>query len=169
MLLAPFVTLRGVFTPLPPGRAAARATVRKMRSLVNAWKVSPAMIDAATSVVFLTPAKQPLYEAAAIFDFVRTHIRYTPDVFGVEVLGTPELTMRRQVGDCDDMATLFATLCECVGIPTRFVIAGYSDPCVFEHVYAQVWIGGEWIDCDVTEDYPMGYAPPDPVCLESET
>ena len=168
MMLAPQVPISGALASLPRGARSARATVRAMRALVNAWKVYPGIINAAQSIIYLTPTKDALSELRAIFDWVQNHVRYTADVLGVEVLSNPWLTLQRQVGDCDDMATVFATLAEAVGYPTRFVLAGYEHPGYFEHVYAQVYAVGEWIDADPTERHPLGYAPPDPVALELE-
>ena len=76
--------------------------------------------------------------------------------------------MHRQVGDCDDKSTLLATLFECAGYPTRFVLAGYTYPGVFEHIYVQVFAGGDWINADATEPQALGFAPPDPVALDFE-
>jgi transglutaminase-like putative cysteine protease len=99
---------------------------------------------------------------------VRDSIRYTRDVFGVETICNPLLTIQRKVGDCDDKTTLFATLAECVGYPTRFVMAGYWGSKDYEHVYCQVFANGEWLDADTTEKQMLGYSPPNPSILYTE-
>lgn len=134
-------------------------TIRVMRSLVENAKHSAPIIDAAVSIIYLTPQKDQLAEACAIFDYVRDSIRYVRDVFGTETLADPRTTLLRKVGDCDDQSTLLAALLEAVGYRTRFVVAGYSST-NYEHVYVQVFVRGQWFNCDPTEDKPFGWAPP---------
>lgn len=168
MFLAPQIPMSAQVVPMSSGMDAPYLTVRHMRQLVNTWKVDPGMIDAATSVVFLVPQHDDLGEVRALFEYVRDNIRYQRDVSGVETLANPSLTLQRQVGDCDDQSTLLATLLEAAGYPTRFVIASYNDPRVFEHVFIQVWVNGEWIDCDPTEPNALGESPPNPLRLDFE-
>lgn len=169
MRLAPMFPLHGTMIPLPSGMASAYATLRQMRALVNRWKVSPEILNAVTSIIYLTPPKDENAEAIALFDWVRDYIRYQRDVVGVEVLSNPVVTMQRMVGDCDDQATLLATFFESAGYPTRFVIAGYSSPGLFEHVYLQVLIHSQWIDADPTEEqFVLGDSPPNPIMLDFE-
>lgn len=146
----------------PGGRASTHHTVRVMRQMVNAARIDPLMINQAVGMIHAVPAKDELAEISALFDFVLNHVRYTRDIAGLETLCDPRMTMIRQVGDCDDKATLLATLLECVGYPTRFVMASYSGG-DFEHVYLQVFVphSGEWLDLDPTEHKPMGWAAPD--------
>jgi hypothetical protein len=167
MFCAPLVPLSGTLRSMPGGMRAPYFTLRQMRRLVNEWKTAPEILQAATNLVFTVPSGDDWREAAALFEWVRDGVRYLRDVHGIEVLSTPGVTLQRRVGDCDDKATLLATLFEAVGLPTRFVIAGYRGP-DFEHVYLQVLIGGQWIDADATEPYPMGYAPPLPTALDFE-
>jgi transglutaminase-like putative cysteine protease len=109
-------------------------------------------------------------EASALFDYVQKRIRYVKDVVGVETISDPLTTLNRMVGDCDDKATLLATLLESVGYPTRFVMAGYHGS-AYEHVYLQAFMHGHWVSMDACESQPMGWEPPDPTSywLESVT
>lgn len=168
MRLAPTPQLAGYVSGLPGGARGAYHTLRVMRMLVAAAKIDPRVIQTATSIIFTAPPKDDIAEANAIFEWVRDSIRYTRDVHGVEVISPPLTVIQRQVGDCDDKATLLAALFEVVGIPTRFVIAGYTAPGFFEHVYVQAWLNDEWVNADATENYPLGYAPPNPVALDFE-
>lgn len=160
MKTAPHHPFTATLAGAPNGRAGAFHTIRTMRALVNRARVDPMMIQAATSIIYLAPQRDQLAEVNALFEFVRDDIRYVRDVVGIETLADPRITLRRMVGDCDDQSTLLATLAEAVGYPTRFVMAGYRSPSVFDHVYVQVLAGGQWIDADPTEDGPLGYAPP---------
>lgn len=166
MMLAPTPTLTGVVVAIPNGRAGVQATLQAMRQLVQQGKVDPQIRQAAQSVIFLQPEKDYLAEAEAIFQFVRDSIRYTRDVFGVETLQTPQITLATRMGDCDDQSTLLGAMLESVGIPTRFVVAGYNGH-DFEHVYLQAWCGG-WIGMDATEPHPMGWEPPQPTVIGYE-
>lgn len=162
MILAPYVPLAGVLTPLDDGFRGVMQTIGAMRQLVTHFRVAPDIRRVATQIIFLTPERNGHARANAIFEWVRDHIRYVPDVLDVETLSTPDKTLQGMVGDCDDSATLLATLLESVGFPTRFVVTGYHDADTFEHVYLQVLSDGEWVDADPTEHEPFGWAAPNP-------
>lgn len=164
MKLAPIVELSGVRAYLPNGEAGAHQTIRLMRSLVDQFKTDMAIRNAATTAIFMTPARNALHEIDALFSFVRDHVRYVRDVHEVETLMTPDKTLALRLGDCDDQSVLLATLLESVGYPTRFVAAGFTLPGQLEHVYLQVDVG-EWVDLDPTENHGLGWAPPDPVAM----
>lgn len=168
MRLAPHPQWNATLARMPNGRAGVFHTLRLMRQLVNEARTDPAIIQTAVSAAFLVPEKDEGNEARSIFEFVRDHVRYVRDVLGVETLADPRMTLRRMVGDCDDQVTLLAALLESVGYPTRFVVAGYSQPGVFDHVYLQTLVNGEWVDADPTEPQPFGWAPPFPVVIEIE-
>lgn len=165
MWLAPTPHFTAQLTGAPTGRAQIPHTLRLMRQAVDRGRTRPAILQAASSIIWLTPSRDHVAECAALFNYVQSMIRYQQDVYGVETLASPEVTLARRVGDCDDMSTLLCALFESVGYPTRFVAAGYQSPGDFEHVYCQVCIDGQWIDCDPTEPEPMGYAPPGAVSL----
>lgn len=165
MFLAPTPTLSGVIVALAPGMDGVRQTLASMRAMVNTYRTNLALRQQAISLIFTTPQRDELGEVTCIFDFVRDHIRYVRDINDVETLSTPDKTAAARIGDCDDKTVLLATLLESVGYPTRFVVAGYSNPGDVEHVYLQVFAVGEWIDADTTETQPLGYAPPNPVTV----
>jgi transglutaminase-like putative cysteine protease len=166
MMLAPTPNLTGVVIGIPNGRAGVVATVNKMRELVNQGKVDPQIRQAAQSIIFLQPEKDYYAEAEALFNFVRDTIRYTRDVHMVETLQTPAITLATRMGDCDDQSTLLAAMLESVGIPTRFVVAGYSGN-DFEHVYLQAWCN-HWIGMDATEPNEMGWEGENPKIIGYE-
>lgn len=169
MMLAPILTLSGTVVQIPDGEAGTEATIVAMREMVRRCKTNPMIRQAATTVAFLQPEKHYAAEAEAIFNEVRDRVRYMRDVHAVETLQEPPITLASRLGDCDDQAALLASMLESVGIPTRFVVAGYSGP-HFEHVYLQAWLDdvGGWVDMDPTEPHPMGWAPPDPTVIAFE-
>ncbi len=166
MMLAPLPPLNGRVINIPDGVAATEFTLRVMREMVNRCKVNPEIRQAATTVAFLQPEKDYHAEAEAVFNEVRDGIRYMRDVNGVETLQEPNITLASKLGDCDDQTVLLAAMLESIGIPTRFVVAGYSGE-NFEHVYLQAWLD-RWVDMDPTEPHPMGFAPPDPTVIAVE-
>lgn len=166
MFAAPHpVTLQGTIACIPSGFSGVMSTLRVMRRLVRQYKTDLSLLQTARDLVFLAPPKNEAAEVDAIFSYVRDMIRYTRDVYDVETISSPDKTLALRVGDCDDKSTLLATLLECVGYPTRFVVTGYQHPKHYEHVYVQVLIGDEWIDADATESEPLGFSPPNPVAI----
>lgn len=168
MMLAPTPLLNGTVVQIPDGAAGTEATIAAMRELVNQCKVDPNLRQVATTIAFLQPEKDYRAEAEAIFNEVRDGVRYMRDVHAIETLADPKITLASRLGDCDDQSALLAALLESIGIPTRFVVAGYSGP-YYEHVYLQAWLDGDgWVDMDATEPHPMGWAPPDPTVIAFE-
>ena len=156
---APTVTLNARRVPTPSGNAGVFATVRAMRALVDARKGTPEILQAACSIIWHTPERDELSEVEALHAWVRDTIRYVRDVHALETLTDPVVVMARRVGDCDDQATLLATLAESVGYPTRFVIGAFAARGAWDHVWLQVFAAGAWIDADATEHQPLGWAP----------
>ena len=168
MFQAPQIPLRTQLRSYSNGLRGVAQTVGIMRRLVNEGKIDPIIRSAATSIVYLTPEKDAGAEALALFDHVQNRIRYVGDIHGVETVSSAAKTLLGKIGDCDDQSILLASLFEAIGYPTRFVVAGYNEPGALEHVYLQVCLDDEWIDCDPTEPYPMGWMPPDPTTLYYE-
>jgi transglutaminase-like putative cysteine protease len=169
MYAPPHVTeLSGTLAHYSGGGRGVRQTLAVMRRLVNHYKTDLGMLTNARNLIFLVSPKDEIGELDTLFTFVRDNIRYTRDVNGVETISSPDKTLATQVGDCDDKTVLLCTLAECVGFPTRFVVTGYNSPREYEHVYAQVFAAGQWIACDTTESYPLGWEPPDPLAYSIE-
>ena len=148
---------------IPPGAPGTRATLRLMSALVQRYKRTPRMRDAAIDLIRELPPKDWSAEVRALFEFVRDRVRYTRDIRGVETVQTPDVTLDLEAGDCDDMSTLLATLLEVIGHPTRFVAVGYTTPGDFQHVYVETRVGPKWIALDPTMQVPAGWAPRAPV------
>jgi len=160
MYSPPSPILSGTIVPLAAGRPGVAQTIRAMRRLVNEGKHDLSLLSVAVTSIYLAPPRDERAEADALLNAVRRRIRYVRDILDIETLAAPATTWARQAGDCDDMATLLATLAELVGYPTRFVVAGYTDPNELEHVFVQILVAGEWLDADPTENGPIGYSPP---------
>lgn len=132
-----------------------------MRKLVLEGKRDPAILFKARSLVQHLPQKDYVGEVKAVHAFVRDHIRYVRDPRGVETLTEPDKLLTIRQGDCDDKATLVATLLEALGHPTRFVAVGFQAG-RFSHVFAQTKIGTKWVTLETTEPWPVGREGPTP-------
>lgn len=89
-------------------------------------------------------------------------MRFVADPVRDELLHDPVLLLERigrdgfATGDCDDVATLGATLGESVGLPARFIVLGFDDPgAPFGHVYAEILAGTRWVELDTTRQIPI--------------
>jgi transglutaminase-like putative cysteine protease len=101
-------------------------------------------------------------EAWALFDWVRRNIRYTRDIFRVELLHTARRMLELRAGDCDDMTILLGAMLISTGHPVRLVLAGFrqNKPHSYSHIFPEVLIGKRWVAIDATVDKPMGWSPP---------
>lgn len=167
-MLAPTPYLRGIRCVIADGVRGVRQTLAAMRRAVRTGRVDMAVRQSAASIIWLQPEKEPLHEVTALYEFVRDRVRYVRDIVDVETLSTPAKTLAQLIGDCDDQTTLLAAMLESVGYPTRFIVAAYTVPGHYEHVYLQVNIDGEWIDADPTEREYLGWAPPDALSIAIE-
>lgn len=111
---------------------------------------------------YRVPAKDRWGEVAALFDWVRRNVRYTRDIFRVELLHTPRRMLELRAGDCDDMTILLGAMLVATGHPVRLALAGFrrARPHSYSHIYPEVLVHGRWIPLDATVDFPMGWAPP---------
>jgi transglutaminase-like putative cysteine protease len=101
-------------------------------------------------------------EVLSLFHWVRNNIRYTRDIFRVELLHTARRMLELQAGDCDDMTILLGAMLVATGHPVRIALTGFrlEKPHVYSHIYLEVNVNGKWIALDPTMDRPIGWAPP---------
>lgn len=103
-------------------------------------------------------------EIVALFDWVKKNVRYTRDIFRVELLHSARRMLQLRAGDCDDMTILLSALLESTGHPVRLVIIG-RDPKrkkAFSHIYLETLYRDQWIPLDPTMNKPAGWAPKAP-------
>jgi len=108
------------------------------------------------------PPKDRFGEVLALFEWVHDNIRYTRDIFRVELLHSARRMLELRAGDCDDMTILLGSMLVSTGHPVRLVLAGFrrNRPHVYSHVYPEVNVNGRWIAIDASTDRPIGWAPP---------
>jgi len=101
-------------------------------------------------------------EVCALFDFVKRNVRYTRDIFRVELLHSARRMLELRAGDCDDMTILLGAMLMSTGHPVRLILAGFrkNKPHAYTHIYPEVRVGSRWIAIDATVDKPIGFAPP---------
>ena len=101
-------------------------------------------------------------EIRSLFEWVRRNIRYTRDIFRVELLHTARRMLELRAGDCDDMTILLGAMLMATGHPVRLVLAGFRKhkPHGYSHIYLEVNLGGNWIALDATmENRWAGHRP----------
>ena len=101
------------------------------------------------------PPKDSEGEIEAIFNYVKTHIRYVHDIRDVETLHYAATLLDVGQGDCDDMALLLGAMLMSVGHKVRYVAVSFA-PERWSHVWTQVLCGERWLDLDATEALPFG-------------
>src|SRR5215831_5317724 len=111
---------------------------------------------------YRVPPKDRWGEVWSLFDWVRKNIRYTRDIFRVELLHTARRMLELRAGDCDDMTILLGAMLVATGHPVRIALTGFNPnrPHVYSHIYPEVNVKGKWIALDTTMDRPIGWAPP---------
>lgn len=151
---------------IPDGAAGTRETLKHMRQLVQNGKHDQRIRDLANRIVSNVPAKDWAGELAAVFEFVRSNVRYSLDPNDIETIQGAAGTLALGYGDCDDFSVLVATLAECLGHPCCLVAMGFQQPNTFEHVMTFASGAGEtdWYGMDATEPQPFGWFPPGAIC-----
>src|SRR6266705_4099011 len=106
--------------------------------------------------------KDRLGEACSLFEFVKRNIRFTRDIFRVELLHSARRMLELKAGDCDDLTILLGAMLMATGHPVRLALAGFQPhkPHSYSHIYPEVNVRGHWIAIDATADKPVGWAPP---------
>jgi transglutaminase-like putative cysteine protease len=152
--------LSGTLLEISDGVPGIKQTLYLMRALVRRYKVDPNIRHVAASLVQDLPPKDWRGQVRRLHAFVRDRIRYLRDIDGVETVQTPDKTLELAYGDCDDKATLLATLLQTIGHPARFVAIATQAPGDFSHVFVDTLIGREWVALETTEPVEMGWQPP---------
>lgn len=86
-------------------------------------------------------------EILAVYNWVWHNIRYMRDIYDVEFLKDPVHTIRTKSGDCDDIATLLASMLMSCGNKVQFCVVGMNGK-DWSHVFCQVLAGDQWVTVD---------------------
>jgi len=147
---------------IPGGIAGVKATLARMVDMVRTFKTDLNVRTLAGQLVRGCAEKDYRCELSTLQAYVRDQIRYLRDVDNVETLQTPVQTVKLGYGDCDDKATLVASLAGSIGFPTRFCAIAVRDALDFSHVSAQARLNGQWLNVEtIVPGAGLGWFPPD--------
>lgn len=136
----------------PAGKAGTAYTIQKMKDMAFKGSIHPTVIETASLVVRNVGHKDYAGEAEAIFNWVKSNIRYVRDPNGVEMIQAPWVTLKKGAGDCDDLSTLINSLLASIGMQTGYetIRSDPANPDEFSHVYSIVKTPVGWRAADPT-------------------
>lgn len=159
------MTVRAFPFPIASGDAGTRQTVQAMRQLSRVAAYDPTVRRLALDITNGIEGRNALGQIAALNSWLRRMVYFTRDPRGAELLIDPRAMVREvlTVGgplriDCDDAATLSASLGLAIGLRARFVVAAFLSPTApFSHVWTELSAPsgpgmGQWREMDVTRD-----------------
>lgn len=149
---------RATLQSIPDGPAGTRATLNAMARMIRQGKKDTAVREKALQLTRHLRSKDWRAQAKAIFFYARDRIRYVGDIYGVETIAEPGVTMRLGQGDCDDKAVLAGALLQSIGHPVKLVAVGFDNG-PFSHVFVETLIGPTWVPMELTEELPFGVYP----------
>jgi len=159
-----FVRPRIRIQRVPSGRRGTLATARIIGRMIREGAKDFYVRQKAIEIFrrYGVPARDRLGEVQALFDWVQRHVRYTRDIFQVELLHTPRRMLELRAGDCDDMTILLGAMLMATGHQVRLILAGFrrNKPHAYSHIYPEVNVRGRWIPIDASMPRPIGSAPP---------
>jgi transglutaminase-like putative cysteine protease len=148
---------------IPKGYPGTLATVGYVSHLIKQGAKDFCVRQTAIDILrnYRIRPKDYFGEIAALFHWVQNNIRYTKDIFKVELLHTARRMLHLRAGDCDDMAILLGAMLEATGHPVRLVIVGQNPrrQNLYSHIYLETQCRGQWIPLDPTMQKPLGWAP----------
>lgn len=131
-----------------------------MQATVSRALRRPEIVAQAVEIAAATDGRDRIKLIRQLHDWLDARVKFIPDpLIDGDVIRTPALLLGQLAqtgmirGDCDDVATLTATLAHSIGIPARFVTLGFFRPdAPFSHVFTELQDQhGEWHALDVTE------------------
>lgn len=159
-----FVIPRISIVRIPKGTRGTLATARLIAGMVREGAKDFYVRQKAIEIfrLYRVRPKDRFGEVSALFDWVRRNIRYTRDIFRVELLHSARRMLELRAGDCDDMTILLGAMLVSTGHPVRLVLVGFRPhkPHVYSHIYPEVNVRGRWLAIDATMPRPIGWAPP---------
>lgn len=149
---------------IPTGDAGTWVTVRAMVRLAREGAEEPVVQQAAQEAA--RGADEPRARLYALRRWLEFHTRFTYDPGGVELVRSPTAALLEIQhtgvvrGDCDDVATLGASMALALGFVVRYRVLGWALTGPYSHVLAEAWDGRNWIDLDVTRPKQLGISAP---------
>ena len=152
---------------LGSGKEVVHNTLLRMKQLIldgaKNWEVR----YAASQLVKDIPERDDFKEVNAIFKYVQHYARYTKDPYRVELLHSPEISLRliREDGyaalDCDDYTILGLSLAKALGYQVALKVVSTQPSRKFHHVYGLVNTQDRWYPFDaIRRTVPLGWESP---------
>lgn len=149
---------------IPKGYAGTRKTVGYIIRLIREGAKDFCVRQKAIDMLFQNAVrpKDYLREIEVLFEWVKNNVRYTRDIYRVELLHSARRMLELRAGDCDDLTVLLGAMLKSIGHPVRLALVGFNRKRkkLFTHIYLEVFNKGRWIPLDPTVNRPMGWAPP---------
>lgn len=114
-------------------------TVKIIRALANQFKKDIRLRELAGDIV--RPYRKNVDKIEAVFDWIKANVKYVRDIEGIETIHTPYKILRQGYGDCDDLATISATLLKAVGYKVFYVVTSNRPDKKFNHIFLIVTDG----------------------------
>jgi transglutaminase-like putative cysteine protease len=136
------------WTWIPGGVWGTTITLETMANLARTGSKSDgirSIADSLPDVGFVDSVLRPIYRYRDEFD---------------EIVRSPEFMLQDLSemgyieGDCDDAATLSASITCAMGISTRLTAIAVHGPDEYDHVFSEAKVNGEWLPIDIT--VPLG-------------
>ncbi len=101
-------------------------------------------------------------EAVALFNEVKSRVRYTFDPLDYDAFQTPAKTLQLKTGDCDDYMSLLGAMCRSVGLKVRSRIVQTTGNTTWNHIYLMVFLPERngWASMDLSVKQPAGWQVP---------
>lgn len=151
---------------LAPGELGIATTIEAMRAVaIEAASYSPIVQRIASTIVADAPRRNTKAQLEGLWTFLRAGIHFRHDTWRREHLRTPDQLLLeiaqagRTSADCDDVATLGASLLLAMGYQALFIIVSRRADRTPQHVFFGAIIKGQHVPLDPQEGYPVGVWP----------
>ncbi len=143
------------------GLAGIWQTMYLMRELVYRSKHNRLIKNTSVSLIKNLSPLDYLRQVKAVFDFIKSKMKYVKDYFQVEEIQSPQRILKSiqeygyAYGDCDDMAIISASMLYALGFRLKFVVIA-TKPRNYNHIRSEVFINGNWIPLELSSSLPFG-------------
>lgn len=141
---------------IPYGNQGIFLSVSDLIDLIRKGRKNPQVRLTAARIIQHCPNKDYMCEAKSISRWIQNNIRFTRDIYHVELLQGAEVTLQEGYGDCDCHVILLNSMLQSIGIPTRVVLVASRKalPKHFNHIFTEALLptpqGERWIAMDTT-------------------
>jgi len=153
--------------------------VVQIRDQIRKGKVDPKIRQLTMAVInkkcgnkWCIPEKAWGREVGAIFGFIRSKVRYTRDVAGVDTFQHPVRTFQFGGGDCDCIVIALAAMLQSVGYPVKLHLMHTKGADTWSHILLLVGLPPQnptkWLALDGSVAQPAGWYPPREIIVKTK-